>query len=88
MEDHQISFVEKVAESIASALRNARINTQTHRLLMESQEQAEMMQAQEEEMRQNMEELSATQEEIHRKEKAYLEKIEKLEAQLATEGKS
>ncbi|MEM8968356.1 MAG: GAF domain-containing protein [Bacteroidota bacterium] len=88
LEDHQISFVEKVAESIASALRNARINTQTHRLLMESQEQAEMMQAQEEEMRQNMEELSATQEEMHRKEKAYLEKIEKLEAQLATEGKS
>ncbi|MEM9834512.1 MAG: GAF domain-containing protein [Bacteroidota bacterium] len=85
LEEYQISFVEKVAESIASTLRNTRVNAQTNKLLIESQEQAETMQAQEEEMRQNVEELSATQEEMHRKEKAYLEKIQKLEAQLAAE---
>jgi len=83
LEEHQVAFVERVAEPIASALRNTRVNLQTNQLLAESQQQAEMMRAQEEEMRQNMEELSATQEEMHRKEKAYLEKIEKLEAQVA-----
>ncbi len=88
LEEHQITFVKKVAESIASSLRNTRINIQTNQLLSESQQQAEMMRAQEEEMRQNMEELSATQEEMHRKEKAYLEKIEKLEAQLTTVDKA
>ncbi len=85
LEEYQTTFVEKIAESIASALRNIRVTLQTNQLLTESQQQAETMQAQEEEMRQNMEELSATQEEMHRKEKAYLEKIERLEAQPATE---
>jgi nitrate/nitrite-specific signal transduction histidine kinase len=86
--DHQVAFVEKVAESIASALRSARINSQTHQLLLESQQQAETLQAQEEEMRQNMEELSATQEEMHRKEKGYLEKIKELEAALKESSKA
>jgi SMC interacting uncharacterized protein involved in chromosome segregation len=36
----------------------------------------------EEEMRQNMEELQATQEEMHRKEQEYLERIESLESEL------
>ena len=40
------------------------------------------MRAQEEEMRQNMEELSATQEEMHRKEKAFMEQIQQLQKEL------
>ena len=40
------------------------------------------MRAQEEEMRQNMEEMQATQEEIARKEHAYLERIRELETRL------
>lgn len=67
LQDFEIEFVEKLGESIASTLRTVRINQKTNELLKKSQEQTEVMAAQEEEMRQNMEELQATQEESARK---------------------
>ncbi|HUW07101.1 MAG TPA: cache domain-containing protein [Williamwhitmania sp.] len=67
MQKHEIEFVEKIAQNIGSTIQTVRINEKTKKLLEQSQQQAEIMAAQEEEMRQNMEELQATQEESARK---------------------
>lgn len=66
IEPYQISFLEKVGESIASSINAASVNERIKQLYAESQQQTEEMRAQEEEMRQNMEELAATQEELGR----------------------
>lgn len=76
---HEIAFVEKLAETIGSALANVRAAQKNRQLIEQFQEQTEVMRAQEEEMRQNMEELQATQEEVVRKEKSYLSRIQELE---------
>ena len=78
---HEIAFVEKLGESIASTLASVRGAQRNRQLIQQFQQQTEEMRAQEEEMRQNMEELQATQEEIARKEKSYLARIKELEEQ-------
>lgn len=68
IEEYQLKFVERVAESIASTISTVKVNQKTTQLLNQSKQQAEELASQEEEMRQNMEELKATQEEAHRRE--------------------
>jgi hypothetical protein len=90
-EPYKIAFLDKIAESIASAIGLEKINQQTKKLLEETQIQSEAVKAQEEEMRQNLEELYATQEELMRKNLMFEEKeaaltktINELKQQLAT----
>ena len=66
LEKHEIAFLEKVGEILASTIYNLQNTERTKRLLDELQIQTEQMRAQEEEMRQNMEEMQATQEEMQR----------------------
>lgn len=68
-EKHEIEFLEKVGQSIASTILNSRNNERNRELLGQSHMMTEQMKAQEEEMRQNMEEMQATQEEMARAQK-------------------
>lgn len=77
---HEIEFVERLGETIASTLASVKAAQKNRQLIEQFQEQAEIMKAQEEEMRQNMEEMQATQEEVSRKERSYLQKIQALES--------
>lgn len=64
LEQFEVDFLERVAQSIASTILTVRVNAKTLYLLEQSQQQAEEMLAQEEEVRQNMEELQATNEQL------------------------
>lgn len=88
-----IDFLLKAAESIASTILSANINSKTKVLLEKAQEQAEALKSQEEEMRQNMEEMQATQEEMNRRTDEYEstlsqkeEKIKELEKKLGIQS--
>jgi CHASE3 domain sensor protein len=72
-EEHEIDFLEKAGQVIASSIHSTKTNERTTKLLKETQEQAEALKSQEEELRQNMEELQATHENMRRQrdEKAY-----------------
>lgn len=66
LEEHQVDFIEKLAENIAATFATVKLNTKTAELLEESERRANEITQQEEEMRQNMEEMLATQEELAR----------------------
>ncbi len=68
LEPYQIDFLERVAENVASTIQMVKVNERTAQLLEQTQSQAEILAAQEEEMRQNLEELQATQESLSQRE--------------------
>jgi len=78
LQDFEIEFIKKIAESVAATIATVRINEQTKLLLANAQEYAQKMQAQEEEMRQNVEELASTQEVLEKREKEASEAYQKL----------
>ncbi|MBW3544546.1 MAG: GAF domain-containing protein [Bacteroidetes bacterium] len=80
--ENHIDFLQKASQSIASTLLSARANTKTARLLEQAQQQAEAIQAQEEEMRQNLEELEATQEEVIRRTSAYEQELQEKDQEI------
>jgi PAS domain S-box-containing protein len=82
--EHEILFLEKVGESIASTMITARNNQRTRELLDNSKAQEEQLRSQEEEMRQNMEEMQATQEEMERTQKENTAKAKELEVRQAS----
>jgi len=81
---HEVEFVEKVAESIASALITVRLHQQTSQFLERFQQQAEEMKAQDEELRQNIEELQATHEQMERLKQEDNERNQKLIREIET----
>ncbi|MFO7370034.1 MAG: two-component regulator propeller domain-containing protein, partial [Bacteroidales bacterium] len=90
LSDSRVSFVEKIAESLASIITVIKVNEKTSQMLEQNNAQAEELKAQEEEMRQNLEELQATQDESHRREIQLQEEldsknqlIEQMQAELA-----
>ncbi|MCS7005153.1 MAG: GAF domain-containing protein [Cytophagales bacterium] len=78
-ENHVISFIEKAAEAIATALLNIKIQENTQELLKQTQKQTEELRVREEELRQNMEELQTTQEELQRQKQEAEQITQKIE---------
>jgi CHASE3 domain sensor protein len=66
-EPHQIAFLEKAGEFVASAIGTAQTNERNRVMMDQMRQQTEQLRAQEEELRQNLEELEATQEDMRRK---------------------
>ena len=77
--DHQISFLEKAGEFIASAMLSVKTSSKMRHLLEESRKQSEESRAQEEIMRQNIEEMEAAQEEIARQNQITQKLLEELQ---------
>jgi len=63
LEEHEIQFVGRVAENIATTINNMESNLRTEQLLKETQAQADQLVLQEEKVLQNMEALKLLQEE-------------------------
>ena len=64
---HEITFLERIAESIASAISGLKISERTESLLQKSQEQSKLMKIQEVEMRRNLAEMRRLKEETENK---------------------
>ncbi len=66
--DYEITFLTRIAESIASAISGLKITERTETLLQQSQEQSKLMKIQEVEMRRNLKEMRRLKVETENKE--------------------
>ncbi|MCR5453419.1 MAG: Cache 3/Cache 2 fusion domain-containing protein [Bacteroidales bacterium] len=66
-EEYQVTFLMRIAESIASAISGLKISERTETLLQRSQEQSKLMKIQEVEMRRNLQEMRRLKEEAEHK---------------------
>lgn len=84
LQAHQVEFLKKVCENIASEIATIKTVSNTKQLLEESKILTEELQTREEEMKQNLEELAATQEEMSRKQAELSGIINAIDSTLAT----
>ncbi len=82
LKDYELGFVEKVSESISSALASVKVNTKTQRLLAQSEEIALKMRQQEDETQKTLKELTKTQNESQKREEHNLREIKRLKKRL------
>lgn len=80
---HEVEFVERIAENIATLLLNKQTSSETRRLLEESRQRADVLTEKEALMRDNAEELLATQEEMQRQREVLEAEIKSLKQRLA-----
>jgi transcriptional regulator with GAF, ATPase, and Fis domain len=78
LKPHQVQFLEKIAEYVASALGSRRVYDETQKLLAEARENNQRLQAQEEEIRQHAEEMQAMQEDMTRQQRRLEDEIRML----------
>jgi PAS domain S-box-containing protein len=84
MKPHELEFLKRVCENIASEVASLKNMDATNRLLTESNHLTQELQSREEEMKQNLEELAATQEEMARKQAELSGVINAIDSTLAT----
>lgn len=77
IEPYKIEFIEKIGESIASAISRVKINIKTSKLLTELQEKSNRLALQEEQMRQKIIEMATAQEIQIQQENVQRDKIKK-----------
>ncbi|BDD03207.1 GAF domain-containing protein [Aureibacter tunicatorum] len=82
LKPHVIKFLELLGSYIGASIFNINNTLETQKLLHESQEQTEMLKAQEEELRQNTEELKAIQEEMSKKQNELIRLKDNLESEV------
>ena len=78
MEDYKIQFVEKIAESAATNFASIKMNKKTNELLKKTRDEAEIMQAQEEELRFKIDTLQRLEIQSQRTERQLQTQISKL----------
>lgn len=84
MKPHEVEFLKRVCENIASEVASLKNMEATSQLLNESNILTHELQTREEEMKQNLEELAATQEEMARKQAELAGVIHAIDSTLAT----